>query len=183
MNKLEEIATEIAKSFIESGCMDDCIPEYSVEMAKRIIRLCGEQQLNNNPTEYLDLMVEGLVKLIESPKLKGVPSNSDIIRLDMGRAKGNTTLMCMLLNEFKYRDDWKVIPVVHTRHNVEYIHKVFHHKVQTLGYTINQSRGMQYKGNVLVILDGVDDESVSDFISKLWLSMYPDTNLKIVVLG
>ena len=32
MNKLEEIATEIAKSFIESGCTDEWIPEYSVEM-------------------------------------------------------------------------------------------------------------------------------------------------------
>ena len=29
---IEVIATEIAKSFIESGCTDDCIPEYSVEM-------------------------------------------------------------------------------------------------------------------------------------------------------
>ena len=40
---IEVIATEIAKSFIERGCMDDCIPEYSVEMAKRIIRLCAEE--------------------------------------------------------------------------------------------------------------------------------------------
>ena len=48
---IEVIATEIAKSFIESGCTDDCIPEYSVEMAKRIIRLCGEYKESENKDE------------------------------------------------------------------------------------------------------------------------------------
>ena len=146
-----------------------------------------KESLYKDEYSYIEPMADELVKLIESPNipnsdLRDIISDN-IIRINLGRGKGNTTLMCMLLNRFKYNDDWKVVPVVRNRHSVSYVFDRYHHRVNTSEQNIVDMKGYRHKGNVLVLVDSIPEEELQRLIRSVGMHLSPDANLKIVVLG
>ena len=142
-----------------------------------------KESLYRDEYSHIEPIADGLVELIQSHNTPNHNLRDNIIRINLGRGKGNTTLMCMLLNEFTCRDDWKVFPVVHTIHIVKHVHKVFHHRVNTAEQNIVDMKGYRHKGNVLVLVDSIPEEELQRLIRSVGMHLSPDANLKIVVLG
>ena len=142
-----------------------------------------KESLYKDDYSHIEPMADELVNLIQSPNTPNSDLKDNIIRINLGRGKGNTTLMCVLLNRFMCNDDWKVVPVVRNRYSVSYVFDRYHHRVNTVEQNIVDMKGYRHKGNVLVLVDSIPEEELQMLIRSVCMHLSPDANLKIVVLG